>query len=133
MLFGCIAVEIEKQIKCKNRLILSLNVIFYAWWLTLIACCAFNPEKFGLWMNLEQVSALAAIVLLIFAVLKLRSETKSLRGRGVGAREKLMCSHVVVFGFVIVVVIFDRIDNLLLEDSIPDNISPGCWDDAECL
>lgn len=96
--------EIQARQKRNLWVMIGLNVIFYILitiWTILCVLDILDDERFDLAIIMASVNPLMPALVLIFAILSVKSQIKKLNQKEIIAREKLIHMHTFTFIFIV--------------------------------
>ena len=102
--------NVEIKLRRNSIIILTLNCIFYIY--TVVVFCLFlalDDEKRHHMYDIESLSKLLPLTILIVSVQILQYQIKSFKNEKMAARKRLITIHTVIFSWLILVIIGARV------------------------
>ena len=127
--------RIGRQLKKKDRQILTLNVIFYSFFVINTFLCLYYPLKIAFFTALDIFGMLVAAAIMVYSIYLLRRKIRLLGKGMIKAREKLMGALSIVFIFQIALVFCQRLANILLNRVRyrDEYVHEGCLSHPDCI
>ena len=127
--------RIGRQLKKKDRQILTLNAIFYSFFAINTFLCLYYPKHMAIFATTQVFGMMLAAAVMVYSIYLLKRNIRSLGKGKIRAREKLMSALSSVFIFQISLVFCERIAYIFSNNiSSNDGFTPdGCLKDPDCM